>query len=241
MKGKNVSKNYDGLDTEERFRLSMKAAARGDDREQARLSGTCPRETYSMPEAEYLDRLKAADRLTCAYVMGLEYQHGKLAGLELAEGALGALPGLAQMLFQAVYREGFLDVGGDDPTDEKLKELDLEVEALMCSVRRLIALTKRVIACRVRMETEVFEKVCRENMGVEPEEPLGAAEAQEVLNWLDIESLESAGADIEGLQPEELDLDTIRGRIEKDLQEDREMMEGLYVAAWDKAVSGRLE
>ena len=237
MKAKKMSKDYDGLDPEERFRLSMKAAARGDDRERARLSGTCPRETYSMPGMEYLNMLKEADRLTCAYVMGLEYLHGKIEGLELVEGALGTLPGLAEILFEAAYRRGYQAAGGEDPPDENLKELDVEVDALMLSARRLIALTKRVIACRVRMETEVFEKVCRGKMGLEPETVLDALEAQEVLNWLDLEALGNAGAEIKGLKPEELDLDTIKDNIEEDLKEDREMMEEIYATSWDGAVA----
>ena len=235
-----MSKNYDGLDPDERFRLAMKAAARGDEREQARLSGTCPRETYSMLDMEYLNRLKAADRLTCAYVMGLEYLHGKLDGLGLLEDVLGTLTGLAEVLFEAAYRRGYQNAGGEDPPDENLMELDLEVDALMCSARRLVALTKRVIACRVRMETEVFESACREKMGVEPEVVLDAMETCEVLSWLDLESLEGAGSDVPELALEELDLESFVADTDAALQEEGETLTSSYAAAWERAIEGEL-
>lgn len=39
-----------------------------------------------------------------------------------------------------------------------------------------------------------------------------------------------------GIEPEELELDTVKDRIEKDLQEDRETMEELYGAFWDRSL-----
>jgi len=213
MKAKNMSRDYGELRPTERFQLYMEAAARGDEREQHRLSATSPRETYSMPEAEYLDRLKAADNLTRAFVSGLEYQRGKIDGLAILEESLGTL-----------Y--------------ETLKDFDAKFAIPLTIVRRLIALTKRAIVCRLRMEVGIYESICRERMGIEPEIVLIAMEACEVLSWLDLESLENAGADAPDLALEELDLESFVAEAEAGLQEEREIMEEVYGGAWDRALEG---
>ena len=137
-----------------------------------------------------------------------------------------------QVLLETVYRQGYQAAGGEEPHKEDLVALNAVI--LTNTARRLIALTKRVIACRVRMVTEVFEKVCRKKMGLEPDTVLDAVEAYEVLSWLDLDALDNTGADIEGLELEELD--SIKDSIEKDLQEDRETMEKIYAAFWDRAM-----
>jgi hypothetical protein len=215
MKAKKMSKDYDGLDPEERFQLYMQAAAREDDWEQRRLSATCPRVTYSMPEADYLNRVKAADNLTRAFVVGLEYQRGKIDGLAIIEESLGA-------------------------PQETLKGFDAKLAIPFTIVNRLIALTKRAIACRLRMEIGIYESICREKMGIEPEVVLDAMETCEVLSWLDLESLEGAGSDVPELALEELDLESFVADTDAALQEEGETLTSSYAAAWERAIEGEL-
>jgi hypothetical protein len=223
---RDISKNYDSLTPEERFRLFMKAAARGDEREQERLSKTCPHKTYDMQDAAYIDRLVTLRHLTGAYLMGLEYQHGKLDSLELVEELSPLFNRAIEVMLESAYRRGLEDGGGEEIPEGAVEEaLKARVDFVPRIVQRHFDMIRRVIASRIRMEMDVFNEVCREKMNLEPEEAL--ADIRQALDWLDLEALENAGADE---QPEELDSES-----DELLQEGRETLESAYVTAWERA------
>src|SRR5919202_35014 len=64
MKKDKLGKFYDRFDPDERFRLVLEAAARGDEEDIERLRDTCPRETYSANEIAYSDRISGSLKMT---------------------------------------------------------------------------------------------------------------------------------------------------------------------------------
>ncbi len=64
MRRDRLGKLYDRFDPEERFRLTLEALARGDEREAKRLSESCPLRTYMIKDLAYCDRLRASRQIT---------------------------------------------------------------------------------------------------------------------------------------------------------------------------------
>ena len=64
-----VSRHYGGLSAEERFRLYVKARARGDEQEERRLVDSCPRETWRRSEEAFVGRLTALRIGVCEVVV----------------------------------------------------------------------------------------------------------------------------------------------------------------------------
>ena len=55
---------YDRFDPDERFRLVLEAAARGDEEEIERLRDTCPRVKYTAIDIAYSDRISGSLKMT---------------------------------------------------------------------------------------------------------------------------------------------------------------------------------
>jgi hypothetical protein len=64
MRKDKLGKFYDRLDPDERFRLVLEAAARGDEEEIKRLRDTCPRETYTAIDIAFTDRISGSFKIT---------------------------------------------------------------------------------------------------------------------------------------------------------------------------------
>ena len=64
MRKDKLGKLYDRLDPDERFRLGLKAAARGDKEDMERLRDTCPRMKYSAIDIAYSDRISGSLKIT---------------------------------------------------------------------------------------------------------------------------------------------------------------------------------
>ena len=64
-----LSRHYGGLSAEERFRLYVKARARGDEQEERRLVDSCPRETWRRSEEAFVGRLTALRIGVCEVVV----------------------------------------------------------------------------------------------------------------------------------------------------------------------------
>jgi len=60
LKSQKLSRHYDSLTPDERFKLALAALSRGDEDELLQLYATCPRKTYSMPDAAFHDKLEVA-------------------------------------------------------------------------------------------------------------------------------------------------------------------------------------
>jgi hypothetical protein len=77
-----LGKLYDRFMPEERFRLTLEALARGDEKEADRLSESCPRRTYTMNELAYGDRMRAGLQITLVVCLDLAPHLAKLRMIE---------------------------------------------------------------------------------------------------------------------------------------------------------------
>ncbi len=82
MKKDALRKLYDRFSGEERFKLFIEAAARGDEEEVKRLSESCPCESYRMRELAYIDRCKASMMMTTGVCLDLALHLVKLRATE---------------------------------------------------------------------------------------------------------------------------------------------------------------
>ena len=64
MRKDKLGKFYDRFDPDERFRLALEAAARGDEEEIERLRDTCPRVKYTAIDIAYSDRISGSLKIT---------------------------------------------------------------------------------------------------------------------------------------------------------------------------------
>jgi hypothetical protein len=78
MKQNGLGKLYDRLTPEERFRLDVLATARGDKEESERLTGTCPRRTYTMNEVGFTGRWRGAAEITLITLLDLRSRMDKV-------------------------------------------------------------------------------------------------------------------------------------------------------------------
>jgi hypothetical protein len=175
LNGRGLSRHYGELDPAERFRLVLAAGACDDHRERDRLVATCPRFGYRMSDAAYLDRVDASRDAALAVVLQLSPQLAQAKMLEvmgeLVEGAFRATAELAVAL------------AAPDGTPEKCDPaLDAEAEAEAETVPdgtpdevgdAPIVRTAAGASAQLRSEAaavyEAFAKVCRDEMGLEPD------------------------------------------------------------------------
>jgi hypothetical protein len=78
MSKKGPHKHYGRLTAEERFGLDVLAMARGDSRESERLVASCPRHSYVMNEAGFVERWRSAIEITLRVYIPLGEQLAKL-------------------------------------------------------------------------------------------------------------------------------------------------------------------
>jgi hypothetical protein len=64
MRNDKLGKFYDRFDPDERLRLVLKAAARGDEEDIERLRDTCPRETYTANDIAFSGRIRGSWKMT---------------------------------------------------------------------------------------------------------------------------------------------------------------------------------
>ena len=87
---KTLHKHYDRLKPEERFRLDVRAMARGDAQESERLVSTCPRRPYTMTDVGFSGRWSALLSITPRAFLPLNECLGKLQMVGLFRAAMGA-------------------------------------------------------------------------------------------------------------------------------------------------------
>ncbi len=78
MSKNGLHRHYDRLDAQERFRLDVLAMAREDTRESERLVSSCPRLTYTMNDAGFVERWRGAIEITLRIYIPLGEQLAKL-------------------------------------------------------------------------------------------------------------------------------------------------------------------
>ena len=198
MKKDRLGKLYSNFTGEERFRLHLEARYRGDEAEVKRLLESCPRETYSMNEADYTDRCKASKEIVHTFYGLLAPPLAKLA---MIESFREDLPHVLKIYINDVvfaYRDGHeagargaweaAGMTGDPPGWKELKggdeenkdpEKERETQNLRRITKRLQKASAAIVGPLEELERELVEEAltmwtafahfCSEECGMEPE------------------------------------------------------------------------
>jgi hypothetical protein len=192
MRKDKLGKLYDRLDPDERFRLGLKAAARGDEEDMERLRDTCPRETYTANDTAFTDRISGSQAMTMRLFELLAPRLTKLRTLTafrealpytfdncINEARLAYLRGHekgASRAWEAAGKNG-------NPPIRLWKKAELEDlhtieghfrEKLVFSLLDKVEERERRTARVALTVWEAFAKVCNEHLQLEPETLLGA-------------------------------------------------------------------
>ena len=202
MRKDKLGKLYDRLDPDERFRLGLKAAARGDKEDMKRLRDTCPRETYTANDTAFTNRISGSQAMTMRLFELLAPRLTKLRTLTafrealpytfdncINEARLAYLRGHEKGASRAWEAAG---KNGNSPIrlwkeaaqeDNVLMEAELEdLHTIEGHLREKLAFSlldeleereRRTV--RVALTVwRAFAKVCNEHLQLEPETLLGA-------------------------------------------------------------------
>jgi len=192
MRKDKLGKLYDRLDPDERFRLGLKAAARGDEEDMKRLRDTCPRETYTANDTAFTNRISGSQKMTMKLFQLLTLSLTKLRTLTafrealpytfdncINEARLAYLRGHergASRAWEAAGKNG-------NPPIRLWKEAKLEDlhtieghfrEKLVFSLLDEVEERKRRTVRVALTVWEAFANVCNEHLQLEPETLLGA-------------------------------------------------------------------
>ena len=93
MRGRNLGGIYDRLTPEERFQLVLEAAARKDEPEVERLTGTCPRYRYTSVRNDlaFADRVRTSRQITISVAMTLMVILAKLTVIRTYQECMAIL------------------------------------------------------------------------------------------------------------------------------------------------------
>ena len=174
MKGLST-KFYERLTPWERFKLVLEAKARGDEEEVCRLAETCPKKTYSMRDAGFVDLVEASRMLTWGFL--ILWLHAKTFYLAVEAAARAYMDSLsffvegyvqgANSMWKRAGKDGVpFDVEGREPTPEELK--DICMAAAVNGFPEQIAEVLRSKADELRALWQGFAAFC-ENEGLDPE------------------------------------------------------------------------
>jgi hypothetical protein len=176
---------YAAITPEERFRLIMQARARGDEADDKRLMNTCPRKTYTMRDADVVERLEAVEKLALCVCLELAAPLSKLQILKAQEQCLRHLKSTeADLICQAWYSgythgraEGWrLDGIGEEPLETCDEDGDGEEPPLpedeSPAAHWLTGVNSRLIrelAPIVLDQWDAFTLFCQEDLRLESE------------------------------------------------------------------------
>ena len=192
MRKDKLGKFYDRLDPDERFRLGLKAAARGDEEDVERLRDTCPRETYTANDTAFTDRISGSLKMM---MMLFEHLAPRLTKLRTLTAFRAALPytfdnciNEARLAYLRGHEKGASRAweaagkNGNPPIRlwKKAKLEDLHTieghfrEKLTFSLLDEVEGRERRTVRVALTVWEAFAKVCNEHLQLEPETLLGA-------------------------------------------------------------------
>ena len=192
MRKDKLGKLYDRLDPDERFRLGLKAAARGDKEDMKRLRDTCPRETYTANDTAFTNRISGSQAMTMRL---FELLAPRLTKLRTLTAFREALPytfdnciNEARLAYLRGHEKGASrawEAAGKNGTPpirlwKKAKLEDLHTieghlrEKLVFSLLDEVEERERRSARVALTVWEAFAKVCNEHLQLEPETLLGA-------------------------------------------------------------------
>lgn len=180
-----VSKLYDRLTPEERFRLDVEAMARGDAGESELLTSTCPRRTYTMTDVGFSGRWDGAIQLTMAALMDLRQSTTKLRMVDAFRVVLPYAEQLAQNSAAEAYFEAREDDSSEAGVDEDLERIEARIKEDGRFIPELLERLERQLAAKGLAVWQAFSLLCEEEIGISPEKLLGATfpPALEDVGW----------------------------------------------------------
>ena len=109
MNTNSASRLYDRLTADERFRLTIEAEARDDEREAGRLAASCPRKVYRMVDGQYADRMRASSEIVSAIILDLAPRLGKLRMIEAFREFLPLFLGRGMDVAAMAWLDGYAE------------------------------------------------------------------------------------------------------------------------------------
>jgi hypothetical protein len=169
---------YDRLEPHERFKATLEAAARDDHDEHDALIAACPKKRYEMGDAAFFDRIDASRELAFPIALYLAGELGRLqmltAGRELLLRVLSMVTDLC---------DEFADRCGED--DDRPDPADHpKVRALDRTAAEMRSLAAAVF--------EAFDRVCRDELGLDAETVLHAHLGPAYVATLGLDQLDDA-------------------------------------------------
>jgi hypothetical protein len=201
MKQNGLSKLYDRLTLEERFRLDVEAMARGDAEESRRLVDTCPRRSYTMTDLGFSGRWDGAIQLCMAVLLDFRYTTAKLRMIDAFRVVIPYSRTLAQGAAFDAYFDGHRsgsyhawnaagktgrppawpemetepdDVERDPAMERDMEEIEARVEKYGELLSELMDRLERDLATEALAVWDAFCGVCKEEMGLSAEKLLQA-------------------------------------------------------------------
>jgi hypothetical protein len=189
MRNDALSRHYDKLTAEERFRLVLEAKARDDTTELERLKRTCPTKTYSMSDAAYGDRYEWSEFLVLVVSLDLTTQY--LAKLEVAGAFAWVAPQLLEYAADTAA-EAYLDgahlgaelawtEAGQKGKPKWSAKAESAIDSALAKARAALnvlpQLSERLVrdlATEARAVWDGFSHFCRTELGLPPETVLRA-------------------------------------------------------------------
>jgi len=175
------------LPAEERFRLYVLADARGDKQERRRLVDSCPRETWTSPEAAFVDRIRELHTLVGMVVVPA--LRGGLATLRWLR--------LAAEVSCDAYLLGIEDAAEDVTAAERNKVEALVEKALDALFLDQMELMVAKARAQLKAVWDAFGAFCEEDLDLPPEEVLRVCCCEPEVETVKAESAEAAADAVE--------------------------------------------
>lgn len=183
-----LARRYDRLTPDERARAALEASARGDFEERDRLIDSCPRHTYSEPDAAFMDRLDASRDL--AVIVALELS-ARLAQARMLDASAESATRCVVLGAQAMR-----EASDGEPVDDA--DLAAAVEE---PIGRGFGELRAVLVEAAAAVYAAFAAVCRQRLGVEPETVLLAHIGPPHVERLGLEILQGTPPDENATRP----------------------------------------
>ncbi len=188
MRGKNLGGVYDRLTPAERAQLVLEAAARQDETEVERLAGTCPRyrRTSTGNDPAFAERIKASRQITLCVCLVLMEISAKLKLITISQEYMTLLSRSLFTEFDRGYLRGWgagcdhawqsAGMAGPFPWRDSsaLGQRAGEVAGALAAENTdgddaELEEASEALAIEVQSLWEAFSRLCREEMGSEPE------------------------------------------------------------------------
>jgi hypothetical protein len=179
--GARLRSQYAALQPEERFRAALEAAARDDSREHEALLASCPKKRYEMGDMAFYNRIDASRELAFPVAIYLAREIGQLKMLDAGREAIVRL--------LRMMAEVAAELDDEDPADAA-RALE-QVSAV-----RVLQQLSAELRSQAAAVFEAFRRVCRDELGLEPETVLTAHLGPlAVATLLELDQLEGAKPD----------------------------------------------